>query len=240
MPAIQTQNLTKTFVSGFFEPKHSCRALNGVSLSIPKGSLFTLLGPNGAGKTTFLNILAGLIPPTEGSYSLQGRIGYFMSGTQGFLGSMSGWDNLKYFCAIQNIVGDNAQKTAGRLIADFGMEAYIQKPVQTYSAGMRHRLLLARTLIGEPDILLLDEPVTSLDPVAARSFHSLLRDFLNCGLGKTILLSTHQLEEAREISDTLGFLYQGRLLWQKNAEDFRSGGLNLLDEYLRTAREINA
>ena len=246
MNAIQIEKLTKIFPPLPFSRQPSCVALKEVTLEIKQGTLYTILGPNGAGKSTLIRILAGLIPVSAGSVKINGipvsqkkqakTIGLFMSGGQSFWGFLTGWQNLEYFCALQNIVGYQAQKKIREMVDLFEMGSYVRRPTHAYSNGMKHRLLLARTMLNDPEILLLDEPVTYLDPVAAREFHLLLRKQLNQSLKKTIFLSTHQLEEAQEISDTLGFLLQGTLVWEKNAEVFRSRQANLLDEYLQTVR----
>ncbi len=234
MDAIQIENLTKIFPPPPFSRHSECTALKEVTLKIKQGSLYTILGPNGAGKSTLIRILAGLIPASHGSVNINGRIGLFMSGGQSFWGFATGWKNLEYFCALHNMIGGEAQKKICEIVDLFGMGSYIKQPTHTYSNGMKHRLLLARTMLNDPEILLLDEPVTYLDPIAAREFHLLLRNHLNRTLKKTILLSTHQLEEAQEISDTLGFLLQGTLVWEKDAELFRSRQANLLGEYMKT------
>ncbi len=236
MNAIQIENLTKIFPQPPFSKQADCVALKGVTLEIKQGSIYTILGPNGAGKSTLIRVLAGLIPVSEGRVKINGRVGLFMSGGQSVWGSMTGWQNLEYFCALQRFVGRPARMEMHAIVDLFEMGTYIRRPTHTYSNGMKHRLLLARTMLNDPEILLLDEPVTYLDPVAARDFHLLLRNHLNRSLKKTILLSTHQLEEAQEISDTLGFLLEGTLVWEKSADIFRSRQTNLLEEYLQTVR----
>ena len=238
MAVIEINDLSKTYsLSRFLQKSKPVEALRNVSLAIEEKTVYTLLGPNGAGKSTLIRILAGLIPATGGSVKIKGRIGLFTAASQSFWGFMDGRKNLEYFCALQNITGKAARKIIDRMTALFEMGSYIRRrPVWSYSSGMKHRLLLARTLLHDPDILLLDEPVTFLDPIAARKFHILLRERLNKVLKKTILLSTHQLEEAQEISDTLGFLFQGQLLWEKNAAPFRAREANLLNEYLETVK----
>lgn len=238
MAAIEIKNLSKIYTSPLFSKNGGpVNALSDVSLEIKEGCLYTLLGPNGAGKSTLLRILTGLIPATSGDFKINGRIGLFTADSQSFWGFMDGWQNLEYFSALQNITGSRARKVIDQMTDLFEMGSYIRRrSVRTYSSGMKHRLLLARTLLNDPDILFLDEPVTYLDPIAARKFHLLLRDRLNRELKKTVLLSTHQLEEAQEISDRLGFLFQGKLLWEKDAEFFRSRQADLLDEYFKTVQ----
>lgn len=242
MNAIEIKDLSKIYRRPpFSNCTGAVEALKNISLEIEAGALFTLLGPNGAGKSTLIRILAGLLSPTEGSFKINGRIGLFMADSQSFWGFLDGRQNLEYFSALQNITGVRAKKVIDQMTDLFEMGPYIRRqPVLTYSSGMKHRLLLARTLLNDPDILLLDEPVTYLDPIAAREFHLLLRDHLNRTLKKTVFLSTHQLEEAQEISDTLGFLFHGKLLWKKNAELFKSRQVDLLDEYLRTVKDLSA
>ena len=239
MNAIEIENLTKVFPvrQGWTRQQPFCVALEDISLTIKKGVLYTILGPNGAGKSTLIKILAGLLPATKGSLKINGRIGLFTADTQSFWGFLDGWQNLEYFSALQNITGARAKKIIGHLVDLFEMAPYIRgRSVLTYSNGMKQRLLLSRALLNDPDILLLDEPASYLDPVAARKFHLLLRDHLCRELKKTILLSTHQLEEAQEISDTLGLLFQGKLLWEKSAEPFRARQAHLLDEYFQTVQ----
>ncbi len=236
MNAIEINGLSKVYPISRFSRQPGTAALTDISLEIPKGALYTLLGPNGAGKSTLIRILAGLTPVTKGNFKLNGRLGLFMSGVQGFWEALDGRTNLNYFCALQNLVGSKARNKVDEVIDIFEMGAYVDRPVKIYSNGMKHRLLLARTLLNDPDILLLDEPITYLDPIGAREFHLLLRDRLNRTLGKTILLSTHQLEEAQEISDTLGFLFQGKLLWEKKASTFRDQQANLLEDYFQTVK----
>lgn len=234
---IQTNRLTKIYLPPPFSRQSSHTALKEVTFRVDPGKIYALLGPNGAGKSTLLRILAGVLPASEGSFRLSGTVGLFMADMRGFWGFMNGRANLSYFCALQNVLGKDALKTIDAMIDLFEMRSFADKPVHSYSAGMRQRLGLARTLLHDPDILLLDEPMTHLDPQAAREFHLLIRDRLNRGLNKTVLLATHQLEEAQEVSDTLGLLFQGRLLWEKDATLFRSHRENLLEQYLKSVRE---
>src|SRR3989338_7876821 len=145
MNAIQVEKLTKIFPRLLFSRQPSCVALKEVTLEIKQGTLYTILGPNGAGKSTLIRILAGLTPASEGSANVNGRIGLFMSGDQSFWGFMSGWKNLEYFCALQNIVGYQAQKKIREMVDLFEMGSYIKRRARPYSNGMKHRLLLART-----------------------------------------------------------------------------------------------
>jgi len=245
--AIEIKNLTKIFSAPAFKNQPKVTALKNVTLNIEQGTIFTLVGPNGAGKTTLIRILAGLTSLTKGEVKINQlplnkktcrKIGLFTAEIKGYWDALTGYENLIFFCALQNLVGNQAKKRISEIVDLFEMSLYILKPVYTYSSGMKHKLLLARSLVHNPDILFLDEPINALDPMAARNFHQLIRNRLNQELGKTIFLSTHQLEEAQEISDTVGFLFQGELIWQKKANLFRSKQSNLLNEYLETAGQV--
>ncbi len=249
MKAIEVSGLTQVYRPPFFFKGPTVTALKNINLHVEKETIYTLLGPNGAGKTTLILILSGLMPPTQGEVRLAGiplknkkeiskKIGFFMSGTRGFWWFMTGWENLEYFAALQNLVGRPARKRISELIELFGMTSYAKREVYSYSNGMKQRLLLARALLHDPEILLFDEPISHLDPIAAHEFHLLIRDQLCRDLKKTIFLSTHQLEEAQEISDMLGFLFKGELAWQKSGDLFRSKRANLLTEYMETAGKM--
>jgi len=245
MNAIEVEGLTQVYEPLPFSKDPKVAALKNISFQVEQETIYTILGPNGAGKTTLIQILAGLIPPTRGEIKIAGipirnqkaisrTIGLFAFSGKGFLKFMTGWENLEYFAALQDLVGRPAKKKISELIELFDMASYIKREMHSYSNGMKQRLLLARALLHDPEILLLDEPITHLDPIATREFHLLLRNELVQNLKKTILISTHQLEEAQEISDTLGFLFEGELLWEKPADSFRLNPGNLLNEYVET------
>ncbi len=232
MNVIEIENLTKIFRTPLLFKKVSHVALDNVTLHLEQGSIHTILGPNGAGKTTLLLIMAGIIAPTSGKLKVNGRTGLCTFTGRGFWNYMGGIENLRYCSALFNIVGRPAKKRIDRLVDLLEMRSYISRKVSTYSAGMKQKLSIAQSLLHDPDILLLDEPIAHLDPIASKNFHWLLKERVSQELKKTIILSTHQLEEAQELSDRLYFLFGGRLLWQKEAEVFRSKQENLLQEYL--------
>lgn len=250
MKTIEVDGLSKIYKP--FPPSKApaIKALKNVNFQVEQETIYTILGPNGAGKTTLIQILAGLIPPTQGEVKISGisirnqkkvsrKIGLFTSSGDGFWEFMTGWQNLEYFAALQDLVGRDAKKKIFELVELFGMTSYIHHEMHGYSNGMKQRLLLIRALLHNPEILLLDEPISHLDPMAAREFHLLVRNELVQILKKTILISTHQLEEAQEISDTLGFLFKGELLWEKPADFFRLNPGYLLKEYVETVEREN-
>lgn len=246
MKAIQIENLTKIYPPDFFSREAPVTALRGVTLEVEKGTIYTLLGPNGSGKTTFLHILSGLLPPTRGEAWVAGvpvrdqrnlvkKIGFLDTGESGLVPFLKGIENLELFSTLYDLEPPFAQKKIRELVQLFDLNPYLSRKAKTYSRGVKQRFLLVRALLHEPEVILLDEPVVHLDPIGTRDFHALLRDILVQELGKTVFLTTHQLEEALEISDRLGFLFQGELVWERPCEFFESRPGELLRMYLETA-----
>ncbi len=202
---IRTENLTRRY--------DRVLALEGLTFEVHKGELLALLGPNGAGKTTTLRLLLGLISPTSGriwiagelmtpeSHRLRRQIGYLPE-TPGFWERLPAWKNLEIYARLYGVPAARARAMA--LLEQFGLADRARDPVATFSKGMRQRLALARALIHDPPILLLDEPTAGLDPEAALEVRELLRSLK--GQGRTILLSTHDLEEAERLGDRVAIL----------------------------------
>ncbi|MCS6962432.1 MAG: ABC transporter ATP-binding protein [Thermoflexus sp.] len=202
---IRTENLTKRY--------DGTLALEGLTLEVHKGELLVLLGPNGAGKTTTLRLLLGLISPTSGrvwiaeepmtpeSHALRRQIGYLPE-TPGFWERLPAWKNLEIYARLYGVPAPRFR--AMELLEQFGLADRAPDPVATFSKGMRQRLALARALIHDPPILLLDEPTAGLDPEAALDVRELLRTLK--GHGRTILLCTHDLEEAERLGDRVAIL----------------------------------
>lgn len=202
---IRTENLTRRY--------DRVLALDGLTFEVHEGELLALLGPNGAGKTTTLRLLLGLISPTSGrvwiagelmtpeSHRLRRQIGYLPE-TPGFWERLPAWKNLEIYARLYGVPAARARAMA--LLEQFGLADRARDPVATFSKGMRQRLALARALIHDPPILLLDEPTAGLDPEAALEVRELLRSLK--GQGRTILLSTHDLEEAERLGDRVAIL----------------------------------
>ncbi len=201
-------------------------ALDGVDLEVRQGEVFGLLGPNGAGKTTLLKILSTLLLPTEGRATVNGHdvveaprrarqaVGYCLDTERSFYYRLTGMQNLAFFANLNNIGSREATTRIGEVLGMVGLNGAAGDPFMTYSKGMQQKLGLARALLTDPTILLLDEPTKSLDPGAAIEFRRFLRGTLAERLGKTILLVTHSLEEARECCDRVAILDQGRVSFQ--------------------------
>jgi ABC-2 type transport system ATP-binding protein len=228
--AIEVENLSKRFprtagyrdILTFWRRKH-VRALDSVSLTVQSGGVFGVLGPNGAGKTTLLKILVGLILPDEGRVLIKGvdaseRPGQtqksltYVSGDERTLyWRLTGRQNLLFFAALNEIPRRDRAQRVEDVLDIVGLSDVANERVMGYSTGMRQRLALARGILPGPEIILLDEPTRSLDPLSARSFQDFIKHDLAGRHGKTIVLTTHNMEEASYLCERVAILHQGRL-----------------------------
>jgi ABC-2 type transport system ATP-binding protein len=225
MAAIEVDNLCRTYStrSGAFRRKRTTvEALRGISFSVGRGELYGLLGPNGAGKTTTIKVLTTLLVPTAGSARVLGldpvgqarelrqQIGYVFGGDRGLYERLSALDNLRYFADLYRVPLSRRNARIDELLEQVGLRGRERERVETYSRGMRQRLHIARGLLHDPPILLLDEPTIGLDPVGARELRGMIRDLQ--AVGKTILLTTHYMFEADELCDRLAVIAHGRIV----------------------------
>ena len=204
-------------VDGLVKTFGHVRALDGISFSVKRGEVFSLLGHNGAGKTTTIRILTCRVRPTAGAASLAGldcatqqheikpRIN-LVSQEQNLYERMSGRDNLQFFASLYGVTA----KRADELLNAVGMSEVARRRVKTYSGGMKQRLLIARALVNEPEVLFLDEPTAGLDPASAHDVRMLIKDLSRAGT--TVFLTTHYMEEADELSDRVAFLAHGKVV----------------------------
>lgn len=213
--AIETESLTKHY--------GRIIAVDGLSLTVPRGQIFGLLGPNGSGKTTTMGMLLGLVKPTSGRFRLLDagishrealrRTGAIVE-TPCFYPYLSGRDNLAYF---QGISGKSDRGELNELLERVGLADRADDRVRTYSLGMKQRLGLAYVLLGDPEILFLDEPTNGMDPDGMAEIRDLIRTL---GTGdRTVLLSSHLLHEVEQVCDSVAILSRGRLIVQGGIHD---------------------
>jgi ABC-type multidrug transport system ATPase subunit len=189
-------------------------ALRGVNAEFSKGKFYVILGDNGAGKTTLLRALAGLAHPTRGTISILGKnpqdacreIGY-MAHTSLLYDEMSGMENLRYFARLYDIVGDSRCEQAIRSVR---LDPELTRPVGQYSQGMRQRMSLARAILHDPKILLLDEPFSNVDVHSAQEMVALLKGMRD--EGKTIFVVTHQAALLEGVADEFVWMEYGQIV----------------------------
>ena len=230
-PIIETRDLTKFYprVRSYREllrhpfRKSHVRALESVNLQVERGELFVLLGPNGAGKTTLIKILSTLILPTSGQALIDGldvlvhekdvrrRIGYVVADERSFYWRLTGRANLAFFATLNNLDPAGAERRISEVIELVGLEEEAAKMFKDYSTGMRQKLAIARGLLTDPMVLFMDEPTRSLDPAAAKRVRDFIQGRIVRELGKTVFLSTHNLEEAEALCDRIAILHRGRI-----------------------------
>lgn len=227
MSAIEIRHLTRRY--------GKVEAVQDLNLSIPKGSLFGLIGPNGAGKTTTLRMLAGLLEPTSGEIlvsgvlvksdrsGLQRGIGY-MPDFYGVYEDLLVWEYLDFFARCYDMPAARRKQVVDELLELVDLAEKRDAYVQTLSRGMRQRLCLAHALVHDPDVLLLDEPASGLDPRARVEMRELLREL--GAMGKTIILSSHILSELAELCDSIAIIEKGKLVASGLLTEIRSKAQN--------------
>ena len=217
--ALQTDRLCKTY--------RRYHALNGLTMNVPRGSIYGFVGRNGAGKTTLIRLICGLQKPTSGTFTLSGvhstqkdilnirrRMGAVVETPSIYLG-MSAEDNLKQ---QYRILGLSSYDGLRELLELVGLSDTGRKKAKDFSLGMRQRLGIAIALAGSPDFLILDEPVNGLDPQGIIEFRELIQK-LNRERGITVLISSHILDELHRLATWYGFIDQGRIVKEMSAEE---------------------
>lgn len=214
---IQTQNLTKIYEAAL--RGQDVHALNNLNLTIHSGEIFGYLGPNGSGKTTTIKLLLGLIFPTSGDMEILGskdigsaevrrQIGYLPEGAY-YPDFLKGEEVLKFYGHLYGLRGADLRRRIDETLEIVGMSRARKRLIRGYSKGMRQRIGLAQALLIDPQILILDEPTTGLDPIARKEIRDILANLRD--KGKTLLISSHELLEVELISDRVGILYEGVL-----------------------------
>ncbi|MEU7886866.1 ATP-binding cassette domain-containing protein [Microbispora bryophytorum] len=204
--------------------------LDGIDLDVKAGTVFALLGPNGAGKTTTVNVLTTLLTPDAGTVVVAGhdvatetKAVRAAIGVTGQFASvddlLTGEENLLLMADLLHVPKAEGRRIAGRLLDRFDLAEAASKPAASYSGGMRRKLDLAMTLVGEPRIIFLDEPTTGLDPRSRRTMWEIIRELV--AGGTTIFLTTQYLEEADQLADRIAVLDQGRLVAEGTAGELK-------------------
>jgi ABC-2 type transport system ATP-binding protein len=221
-PAILAAGVRKAF--------DATTVLNGVDLTVAEGTIFALLGPNGAGKTTMIRILSTLIAPDAGQVFVAGhdvlRNPEAVRGAIGVTGQFSaldelctGSENMRLMADLNHLGRSTGQARVSELLERFGLSDAANKPVTAYSGGMRRRLDLAMTLVGDPRVIFLDEPTTGLDPGSRRMMWDSIRQLVAGGV--TILLTTQYLDEADELADQIAVLDRGRIVAEGTSDELK-------------------
>src|SRR3954469_1682527 len=205
-------------------------AADSVSLSCAAGEIFGLLGPNGAGKTTTLRCLATILTPTGGGATVAGydlltqpeevrrNIG-FLSGTTGVYARLTPRETLRFFGAMYGWSGQRLEERVEHVLAMFDVTSYADRPNDRLSTGMKQRVGLARAVVHDPPVLILDEPTTGLDPVVSRTVEQAVRALADAG--KCVVFSTHMLWQAEEICDRVAVMAGGKVLGVGTARELR-------------------
>jgi ABC-2 type transport system ATP-binding protein len=211
-----------SLIPGRRQPKEWVVAVDGIDLDIQEGEIFGLLGPNGAGKTTTIKMLCTLLEPTSGTAWVNGydvtkqaalvrqSLGAVLKGERSIYWKLTGRENLEYFAALYHIPRATARKRTRELLARFNLQDKADECVEGYSSGMKQRLAIARAMLANPPLLLLDEPTVGLDPQSARNLRELVLEIRQ--EGRTVLLTTHYMEEADQLCDRVGIIDLGKII----------------------------
>jgi ABC-2 type transport system ATP-binding protein len=232
---VKCVGVTKTFRDFWMRPR--VRAVEGVDLEIRRGQIYGLLGPNGSGKSTTIKMLLGLLSPTDGRISVLGRrprdvaskrdVGYLPEESYLYR-FLSARETLDYYGRLFRLPATVRRERTDRLLEMVGLEAVEHRPVGEFSKGMQRRVGLAQSLINDPQLLILDEPTSGMDPVGARQIKDLIADLGR--RGKTVLLCTHQLSDVEDLCDRVAIMFGGRVRAEGTCDDL------LVQEALTTIR----
>lgn len=232
MEIINLQNVRKVFDNN--------EVIKNCNMSVKKGSIYGFLGRNGAGKTTVLKLIAGLLQPTSGTIKVFGmsmltdrnkilkKMGCLIESPV-FFEQMSAEENLKIHLAYMGVSGLNISS----VLAQVGLDNIGNFPVSKFSLGMKQRLAIARSIIHEPELLLLDEPINGLDPVGIKEMRDLFCH-LSKEYGMTIVISSHILSEIEQIADTIGIIEKGKIIKETERLHSQEGTENLEQYFLET------
>jgi ABC-2 type transport system ATP-binding protein len=225
---IRVEDLRKSFRSGFL--KRRIPGIEGVSFTVNRGMVFALIGHNGAGKTTTINCILDLVHADGGQVSIMGKshrdpisrakVGYLPE-RPFFFEHLSGRELLRFYAKLLGMSKDRSVARIDEVLNMVGMTELAGRRLQKYSKGMLQRIGLAQAILGDPELLILDEPMSGLDPIGRREVREILMDLKHAG--KTIILSSHIVQDVEMIADTVGVLKQGCLVAMRNLTELNSG-----------------
>ncbi len=241
--SIETKNLRKSFKGHLSLSTH--KVLRGVDLKVPDGGIFGFLGPNGAGKTTTIKIIIGLLFADEGDVTLLGKplgdtsvrekVG-FLPEAPYFYDYLTGRELLGFMGSLCGLKGAALGERVCNLLETVGLKDKGKVQLRKYSKGMLQRIGVAQALVNDPDLVILDEPMTGLDPLGRREMHDLILGLK--ARGKTIFFSSHILADAESICDRVAILVQGKVVEEGLLEELLGSKVNFWDVTLKTGREL--
>ena len=207
-------------------------AVNNVNLIVPKGEIFGFIGPNGAGKTTTINMMGGILAPTSGTVAICGinmeehpekaksKIG-FIPDRPYLYEKLTGMEFLRFTADLYGVDEDAFLRKAREKLEMFSLTDWSDELIESYSHGMKQRLVMAAALLHDPEVIIVDEPMVGLDPVAINMVKDLFQRFAKQGV--TVFMSTHTLKVAEDVCDRIGIIHKGSLIALGTAEDLKRG-----------------
>jgi ABC-2 type transport system ATP-binding protein len=219
---IELKELTKKYAN--------YTAVNGLSLTIDKGEIYGFIGPNGAGKTTTIKMLGGLLEPTSGSVFISGinmkenpekaksKIG-FIPDRPYLYEKLTGMEFLRFTADLYNVDANTFNKKAEENLSMFSLTDWSNELIESYSHGMKQRLIMSAALLHDPEVIIVDEPMVGLDPAAIRMVKELFKDLAKKGI--TFFMSTHTLNVAEDICDHIGVIHKGSLIAKGTTDDLK-------------------
>jgi ABC-2 type transport system ATP-binding protein len=233
-------------ISGLTKRYGRFTAVDGISLAIPAGEVFGFLGPNGAGKTTTFRMIAGILQPSAGSIRIAGipldsepiaaksRLG-FIPDRPFVYDKLTGAEFLRFVAGLYGQTGALIERRIAELLELFELTRWKDELTETYSHGMRQKLIISSALVHRPEVIVVDEPMIGLDPKSARLLKQILREFVD--RGGTVLMSTHSLEVAEAMCDRIAIIQNGRIAAEGTMDELRtqtsSGDASLEDLFLK-------
>ena len=213
--AIELQGLSKAYRGLLPWTRDAVQAVRDITLTVPDGEIFGLLGPNGAGKTTTIKMIAGLIVPDQGSISFPSfarkpRIGAVLEGSRNLYWRLSAWENVLYFGEVKGVPLRVLKRQGLELLELFGLAERRHRPAQTLSRGMQQKLAVVLAFLGEPQLLLLDEPTLGLDVASSQTIQRLLKELCR-ERGITIVVTTHQMDVAQSLCRRVAIMREGQV-----------------------------